>query len=752
MKRFYSLYGLLGLLLCVSFTSCEEDHGVDFEPQTYSVSGKVEKGPFVSGSEITIQPMSGQMQALGTMYTSTIQDHLGNFSFGSKLFESPYAELTANGYFFNEVTGQLSAGTLYRRAIVDLSKNATVNVNILTHIKYQRVLNLIAQGKTYAEANSQAQAELFKAFGLEKYAGKDASQYSIIEGTEESAALVAISSLVLVGRTEAAVTEYLARLCKEFGNEGVFADDTKKQIKDDREKLADKLKDIRNNIRARYNDLGIDVEVPPLAPFFDWDDDGVVGNETLQEGETISLEKKLLEVPCEGGTYTIKIDAPIDVFLESQIESPEGPSDNIYYDSQLYKEYHNPNLSYTANISDNVLSIRVNPANSRSQRTAYVYLYDFLGNMLDTISIKQDGATNIEIPQLGEGGYHVVAAMFSELAEAVSYFNVIEQWYHYNELTQGVDRYISPDYAAIADMWEYFYKANNQSLQIRDADRQALGVYGEVLDIFSAMIYYNMVVAWGDVPYILDYDKIMSGDFYFARTDQNEILDDLTQRLTVAIDVLEEKKNESLNLKGMDGMNKLFFVSKDVARILLADVYMYRGQYAEAQSLLKDVIDAGFYSLDDSNYSNPETIDNLLATRTSDEIIFALYASGGTRSTRASDIVIRQPLLIPMMNYTDVLLSYAECLYHTGDTGTAEKVLRQIVDAKGIEIAEGVFEGITDARQQLLLYGIGNFAFYKRNGVAVKELGIKEYQQLLPIPRQELYANPNMTQNPEYDS
>lgn len=752
MKRFYSLYGLLGLLLCVTFTSCEEDHGIDFEPQTYSVSGKVEKGPFVSGSEITIQPMSGQMQALGTMYTSTIQDHLGNFYFGSKLFESPYAELTANGYFFNEVTGQLSAGTLYLRAIVDLSKNATVNVNILTHIKYQRVLNLIAQEKTYAEANSQAQAELFKAFGLEKYAGKDASQYSIIEGTEESAALVAISSLVLVGRTEAAVTEYLARLCKEFGNEGVFADDTKKQIKDDREKLADKLNDIRDNIRSRYNDLGIDVEVPPLVPFFNWDDDGVVGNETLQEGETITLEKRSLEVPCEGGTYTIKIDAPIDVFLESQIES--SPNIDVSYGEyfELYKEYYNPNLSYTANISDNVLSIRVNPANSRSQRTAYVYLYDFLGNMLDTISIKQDGATNIEIPQLGEGGYHVVAAMFSELAGAVSNFNLIEQWYHYNELTQSADGFASSDNVNIADMWEYFYEANNRGLQIRNADAQALGVYDEVLDVFSAMIYYNMVVVWGDVPYILDYDKIMSGDFYFARTDQNEILDDLTQRLNVSIEVLEEKKNESLNLKEMDDMNKLFFVSKDVARILLADVYMYRGQYAEAQSLLKDVIDAGFYSLDATNYSNPETIDNLLTTRTSSELIFALDASGGTRSTRATDIVIRQPLLIPMMNYTDVLLSYAECLYHTGDTGTAEKVLRQIVDAKGIEIAEGVFEGITDARQQLLLYGIGNFAFYKRNRIAMEELGIKEYQQLLPIPQQELYANPNMTQNPGYDS
>lgn len=753
------------LMLCVVFASCEEDYGEDndnnFEPQTYNVAGKVEKGPFVSGSEITIQPMSGQMQALGTMYTSTIQDHLGNFSFGSKLFESPYAELTANGYFFNEVTGLLSSGILHLRAIVDLSKSETVNVNILTHIKYQRVMRLIAQGKTYTAANDQAQKELFRAFGLEKYAGKDASQYSIIEGSDESAALVAISSLVLVERTEAAVTEYLARLCKEFGNDGVFSETTKKQIKSDREKLADKLSDIRYNIRSRYNDLGIDVEVPPLAPFFDWDDDGVVGNETLQEGETVTLEKRLLEVPGEGGTYTIKIDAPIDVFLESQVKSPEGPSDNVYYDAQLYKGYYNHNLSYVASISENVLSIRVNPANSRSQKTAYIYLYDFLGNMLDTISIIQDGVTNIEMPQLGEGGCMAVGAMFSELAGAVSCFNLIEQWYHYNELTQGVDRYISPDYTTIADMWKYFYNANNRCLQIRDADAQALGVYGEVLDVFSAMMYYNMVVAWGDVPYVLDYDKIMNGDFYFARTDQNEILNDLVQKLTITIDLLEEKKNESLNLKVMDDMNKLFFVSKDVARILLADIHMYRGQYAEAQDFLKGVIDAGFYSLDATNYSDPETIedlsasetiDNPSATRTSSELIFALEASGGTRSTRAADIVIRQSPLIPMMNYTDVLLSYAECLYHTGDTDAAKKVLQQVVDAKGIEIAEGVFEGITDARQQLFLYSIGNFAFFKRNGIAVKELGIKEYQQLLPIPRQELYTDPNMTQNPGYES
>jgi len=295
-----------------------------------------------------------------------------------------------------------------------------------------------------------------------------------------------------------------------------------------------------------------------------------------------------------------------------------------------------------------------------------------------------------------------------------------------------------------------FYKANNRILQIQDYDASALGVYSEILDVFSAMIYYNMVVAWGDVPYVLDYDKIMSAGFYFTRTDQDDILDDLARKLTAAIDVLKEKKNESLNLKVMDDMNKFFFVSKDVARILLSNIYMYRGKYAEAKALLLDVIEAGFYTLDESNYSTTETIDRLSAERTSSELIFAFDASSGTRSTRATDIVIRQPLVIPLMTYTDVLLSYAECLYHEGSKDDAVKYLRQVAEAKGIVVSDNLFDGIKDARRQLLLYSIGNFAFYKRNGIAVEELAIKEYQQLLPIPQSELDNNPNMTQNTGY--
>ena len=133
----YFLKGFVVVIVLSLMTlSCSKSDDIEtFEPQTYNVGGNVEKGPFVSGSTITMQPMNAKMQPSGQMYTTTIQDNTGSFTFGSKLFDAPFAELTANGYFFNEVKGDLSSGTLNLRAVVDLSNQSTINVNILTHFK-----------------------------------------------------------------------------------------------------------------------------------------------------------------------------------------------------------------------------------------------------------------------------------------------------------------------------------------------------------------------------------------------------------------------------------------------------------------------------------------------------------------------------------------------------------------------------------------------------------------------------------------
>ena len=148
--------------------------------------------------------MDAQLQPNGSTFSTTITDHLGNFTFGQKTLEAPFAQLTANGYFFNEVKGELSNGTLSLRAIVNVADASTVNVNILTHLKYSRIQNLVENDKkSFIEANKQAQQELMKAFGLERLANSDASNYSIASGTDEAAALIAISSMILSKRSEA---------------------------------------------------------------------------------------------------------------------------------------------------------------------------------------------------------------------------------------------------------------------------------------------------------------------------------------------------------------------------------------------------------------------------------------------------------------------------------------------------------------------------------------------------------------------
>lgn len=740
-------YIYLSAAIAFSLSSCSDDNGMenDFEPKTYNVLGKVEKGPFVSGSTITIQPMDGNLQVLGSLYSATIQDDLGNFSFGSKLFEAPYAELTANGYFFNEVEGELSSGTLSLRALVDLSDETTVNVNLLTHLKYQRIQKLIVEGMKFGEANRQAQKELFTAFGLQKYAEKDASTFSIAGGTDESAALIAISSLLLVDRSEAALTEYLAKLCREFGENGKFGSSTLQQISEDKKSLSNQLSSVRGNVIERYDELGLKIEVKELGHFIDWDNDGLAGNETLQDGQEVKLETSEINVPNEGGIYTINISSPIPVYLTPIVnKDDDGPIDNITEETfftEIYEHIENDDISIEENINENKLTIKVSRLNSRTAKSASVTLYDCLGNILGEVKVTQEGNGNTSTPKLGRTGEQVVAGFALQIAGGFSDINLIEQYYHYNKEADLVSQYIYPSCSNVINIWSDFYRANRTIMLFKEKEAEQLGVYQDYLNVFSAMHYYYMAVAWKDVPYI---NYVLENISYnISRTPIHNIFSDLKANLEKAIDNLEEKKNESLSAD----VNEFFFLSKDVARILLANIYMYQGEYNQAEKLLGKVISNGFYELDASNYNDKETITSLFNNGSDKETIFATHNEPQIRG----NISLGTPMLVPIMTYTDVVLSYAESLFKNGKTTEAESQLQKVVTAKHISITGGnTLEKIKNARLQLMLYTNTNFAFMKRNNFAKDVYGIEEYRQLLPIPEQELMTNPSMTQNPGY--
>ena len=104
----------LGLMLSCGKKD-EEPPAEDTEAVT--ISGKVQKGPYVQGTEITVRELDSSMTPTGNTFTGTIDDNTGSFSIKGKL-SNKIVELSADGYYFNEVSGSLSSAKLTLSAVI----------------------------------------------------------------------------------------------------------------------------------------------------------------------------------------------------------------------------------------------------------------------------------------------------------------------------------------------------------------------------------------------------------------------------------------------------------------------------------------------------------------------------------------------------------------------------------------------------------------------------------------------------------
>lgn len=182
--------------------------------------------------------------------------------------------------------------------------------------------------------------------------------------------------------------------------------------------------------------------------------------------------------------------------------------------------------------------------------------------------------------------------------------------------------------------------------------------------------------------------------------------------------------------------------SKDLAYVVLADIYMYQGNYSAAKSLLEEIVNESRYSL--------STTQNGLGTNDA-EIIWSMpIANSGGGTTRAAAIDYDANYTI-IKTYSDVLLSLAECESKLGNDTKANEYLSQVKSAKDIETTStDVLQAISEVRNKIQIDFGGYFAFLKRTGLAKTTLGLEDYQLLFPIPQDEIYRNPAMTQNPGY--
>lgn len=713
--------------------SCSSNDDLDgYTPTNFNVGGKVEKGPFVRGTAIQMQPLDADLDETGESFTSTITDNEGTFTFGSKLLKSPYVKLSASGYYFNEVTGELSKGTLALNAVANLQNAADVNLNILSHLKYQRVMDLVAKdGKSFKEANNQAQEEVLKTFGLEKYAKTDVNHFSITSGTDEAAALIAVSSLILYNRSEAQITEYLSQLSEEFAEDGNFSETTKLQIRKDMFSLESKLPQIAENIKKRYQEMGKEVAVKNLIYYFDWDGDGTAGNEIAPENHNIN-------VPMEGGSYEVKVNTTVPVYLER----PSIPGDDIYDNStsvwgmKIYETGSGsvPSINYTKELKNNILKVVVKAASFRKEQAVSIPLYDGMGNVVARLNLTQQANPNAEIivPRLGSDGISCVSEFMKSLSDAVTV--EAQMNYRYTKIIND-SRFVAPIRSSepnIHNCWINSYQALNMIARLYRADAMYRAVYSPYLNVYRDMCYYQMLIWWGGVVVVPNAGFESYADP--SRTSESSILQMLEEELVEAIRNLDEKKCVAFATNANDAL----FVSKDVARILLAKVYMYQQKWAAASNLLQKVVDKSIYPI--------EKVPTKYTSENKD-LILALMVGNESRASRV--YVDGSPEdVVPIMTTTDVKLLYAECEIHLGNNAKASKYISEVDNVNGISGTSVSVEGIKQLRKSLKLQDY--FAFLKRNGLAIKELGLEKYQLLLPIPENAIDMNPNLTQNPGY--
>ena len=199
-----------------------------------SVSGVSQKGPFLNGSSVTLQELDGKTLAqTGKSFKGKISGDKGEFSVSSVTLASQYALLEANGYYKNEVTGNNSTGTLTLDALTDLSDRANVNINLLTHLEYERALYLAREkGYNVPAAKKQASAEVLAAFGIAGDFG-NSEDLSIFADGEGDAALLALSVMLQGDRSEAELSALLADFSADIEKDGVWdAAQTKADIAD----------------------------------------------------------------------------------------------------------------------------------------------------------------------------------------------------------------------------------------------------------------------------------------------------------------------------------------------------------------------------------------------------------------------------------------------------------------------------------------------------------------------------------------
>lgn len=231
-----------------------------------NLTGYVQKGPFINGTPLALYELDENMIQTGRSFNTQIIDNSGTFEIPAIELSSPYAELKADGFYYNEVLGETSSAQLTLYALTDLSNRDNVNINVLTNLEKRRVEYLISSGVSFNDAKDQAQQEILGLFEIDKDDIEVSEALDIAKEGEDNAILLAISTILQGYRSVAELSELLATISTDIREDGVLDNPETGSALINHSKCLN-IGRIKENLEKRYQELGIQAVLPDFEKY-----------------------------------------------------------------------------------------------------------------------------------------------------------------------------------------------------------------------------------------------------------------------------------------------------------------------------------------------------------------------------------------------------------------------------------------------------------------------------------------------------
>jgi hypothetical protein len=230
------------------------------------LGGVAQKGAFERGTSVLALELDSALGQTGRTFAAQVTDDLGRFVVDVNSLAGSYVELTANGFYYDEVTDGDSSSSLQLEALSHLRDRSIVNVNVLTELEAPRVSYLLSHGSSFDDAKAQAQAEVFAAFGFMVPGAAPSEQLDELGSSPADAALLAISTLIQGYLSVSEVSELLSVIAQDLQQDGTLSDSNAgKELMNAAWLVSPAL--VRQRLTARYASLGVSANLGAFEPY-----------------------------------------------------------------------------------------------------------------------------------------------------------------------------------------------------------------------------------------------------------------------------------------------------------------------------------------------------------------------------------------------------------------------------------------------------------------------------------------------------